>query len=139
MARAGRFDSALTLLARARAAEPGNADIQLAQARVLGWAGRQREAIALYDSILTVSPANPDAMVGLGYVYHWQRREGAAKKLADQALGLDSANTDARDLRRAIRTTTRGTVDVSANWSNDSDHNTNFWQTAALSAPLAGA
>ncbi len=138
VARAGRFDSALALLARARSADPGDAEVRLAQARVLGWAGRQREAIALFDSILAVSPANSDAMVGLGYVYHWQRREGAAKKLADQALELDSANTDAQELRRAIRTRTRGTVDVSANWSNDSDHNTNFWQTLALSTPLTG-
>ena len=31
----------------------------------------------------------------------------------------------------------RPSTEVSANWSNDSDRNTNFWQTLGASAPLA--
>jgi hypothetical protein len=138
VARAGRYDSALALLSRARATDPDNADLQIAEARVLGWAGRNRESIARYDSLLKRDPKNGDAMVGLGYVYHWQGRERAARREADEALRLDSTNGDALELRRVIRRATRGSVEVSANWNNDSDRNTNFWQTLSLASPLAG-
>lgn len=136
IARNGDPDSALTLLAGARAADPENLDLQLAHARVLGWAGRRSEAESVFDSILVRSPANADAMVGLGYVYHWQGREGPAMRQAKTALALDSTNADAWALRRAVHTAARASMESSANWSNDSDHNTNFWQTHSVSAPL---
>ena len=138
VARAGHYDSALTLLSRARATDPGNADLQLAEARVLGWAGRRRETIARYDSLLRRDPRSVDAMVGLGYVYHWEGREGAANRLADEALRLSSGNTDAMELRRVIRRATRGSAEVSADWNNDSDRNTNFRQTVSLTSPMTG-
>jgi tetratricopeptide (TPR) repeat protein len=136
LARAGRPDSALVILAQARAADPRNLELQLAQARVLSWTGRSREAIARYDSLLAENPSDPDALVGLGYVYHWQGKERAAARQADAALAADSTNADARDLRRAIRLAGRGSIEVSGNWSNDSDRNTNFWQTLSLSLPV---
>ncbi len=139
VARAGRFDSALALLSRARATDPENSDLQLAEARVLGWAGRPGEAIAKYDSLLKRYPKNADAMVGLGYVYHWQGREGEARRQADLALGLDSTNSDALELRRAIRRVTQGSLEVSANWNNDSDRNTNFLETLSFTSPIAGS
>jgi hypothetical protein len=138
LAREGRLDSALVLLSRARAADPDDADLQLAHARVLGWAGRRRQSIAVYDSLLARDPRNVDAMVGLGYVYHWERRERAAKRQADAAIARDSTNADALALRRAIHTAARPSLESSANWSNDSDHNTNFWQTHSLSVPITG-
>jgi len=139
VARSGRFDSALTLLSRARATDPENSDLQLAEARVLGWAGRSGEAIAKYDSLLKRNPKNADAMVGLGYVYHWQGRDGEARRQADLALGLDSTSSDALELRRAIRRVTQGSVEASANWNNDSDRNTNFLETLAFTSPIAGS
>ncbi len=139
VARSGRTDSALVLLSRARSADPGNTDLRLAQARVMGWAGRKADAAALYDTLLATNPGNADAIVGLGYVYHWQGRQRAARHQADLALGLDSTNADALGLRRAIRAATRGTLESSANWSNDSDHNTNFWQSHSLAVPLTDA
>ena len=138
VARAGRFDSALVLLSRARAADPNDGDLQLAEARVLGWAGRSREAVARYDSLLRRDPRNADAIVGLGYVYHWQGREAAARRQANAALELDAANHDALELRRAIRTAIRGSLEASANWNNDSDRNTNFWQSLSLASALVG-
>ncbi len=137
VARAGHVDSALALLARARASDPANPELQLAEARVLGWAGRSGEAIARFDSLLVRNPSNADAMVALGYVYHWQGRERAARRQAGAALALDSTNADALELRRAIRLATRIVVEMSADWSNDSDRNTGFRQTLGLSAPLA--
>ncbi|MGH7499662.1 MAG: tetratricopeptide repeat protein [Gemmatimonadales bacterium] len=137
LARAGNLDSALVLLSQARSTDPNDPDLQLAHAKVLGWAGQKRDAVALYDTMLTRNPGNADARVGLGYVYHWQGRERAASGQADSALALDSTNADALALRRAIRAATRGTMESSANWSNDSDHNTNFWQTHSVSIGLS--
>jgi hypothetical protein len=105
---------------------------------VLGWAGRRREAIAKFDSVLRREPRNADAMVGLGFVYHWGGNERAAKRQAVAALGLDSTNADAVELRRAVHRATRGSVDASAGWNNDSDRNRNFSQTVAITSPLAG-
>ncbi|HEY8258189.1 MAG TPA: tetratricopeptide repeat protein [Gemmatimonadales bacterium] len=137
VARSGHMDSALALLATARIADPDDADLRLAEARILSWAGRRRDAIARYDSLIRKNPENADALIGLGYVYHWQGREEAADRQVAAALALDSTNTDALELRHAIRRTARGVVEASANWSNDSDRNTSFWQTLSLSAPLA--
>ncbi|MEO7987469.1 MAG: tetratricopeptide repeat protein, partial [Gemmatimonadales bacterium] len=136
VARSGKADSALSLLVKARAADPENLDLQLAHARVLGWAGRRGEAESVYDSVLARSPANVDAVVGLGYVYHWQGREGAAMRQAETALALDSANADAQALRRVAHSAGRVSMQSSADWSNDSDHNTGFWQTHSVSVPL---
>jgi tetratricopeptide (TPR) repeat protein len=136
VARSGRFDSALTLLTAARHAHPDNPDLQMAQARVLGWAGRRREAIAAFDSLLHRNPSNVDALVGLGYAYYWDGREDAARRQVRAALRIDSTNADALALQRAVRRLSRGAVEASANWSNDSDRNTNFWQTLTLSAPI---
>ena len=136
LARAGRLDSALVLLSRARATDPDDTELQLAHARVLGWAGRRRQSIALYDTLLARHPQHVEAMIGLGYVYHWEGRETAAKHQADAAIERDSTNADALALRRAIRVATRPSLESSANWSNDSDHNTNFWQTHSLTLPL---
>ncbi len=137
VARAGRFDSALALLATARQADPDNAELEMAQARVLSWAGRRREAIARFDSLLRRNPSNVDAMVGLGYAYHWDGRDEAARRQLRAALALDSTNADALALEHAVRRASRGSVEASANWSNDSDRNTNFWQSLSLVAPVA--
>jgi hypothetical protein len=125
------------MLTAARHADPDNADLRLAQARVLSWAGRRREAIAAFDSLLQRNPSNLDALVGLGYTYHWDGREAAARRQVRAALRIDSTNTDALALQRAVRRASRGSVEASASWSNDSDRNTNFWQILSLSASIA--
>jgi Flp pilus assembly protein TadD len=202
----GKLDSALIFLARARASEPADQDIRLAQAQVMAWNKQYGDALLRYDSLLTVRPGlreallgrartlswtgrldeaqsiyrgmvakdstdrdavlgaaqvnawkgdlaaaelgyravlmrNPrdaEARAGLGYVYLWQGRAGAAGRQAGYALAIDSTHKTARELRRLVRATARPSVETSANWSNDSDHNTSFWQTAAASAPLGG-
>lgn len=169
---AGKLDSALVLIARARAANPRDVDMALAQARVLSWNKQYRPALALYDSVLAYSPGlrdatfgraqttawsgdleaaeqayrailaqNPrdaDAMAGLGYVYHWQGRESAAHRQARAALAIDSTHQAAQALRRTIREATQPALEGTAAWSNDSDHNTSFWQTLSASAALGG-
>ena len=139
LAREGRLDSALVVLGLARSNDPDNSELQLANARVLGWAGRNRDAAALYDTVLARNPENADARIGLGYIYHWQGREKAARAQADSVLTIDPTNADALALRRAILVASRGMMESSANWSNDSDHNTNFWQTHSVSLGLTDA
>jgi len=137
LARAGRYDSALVHIARARVTDPSDPEARVIEARVLAWSGRLEAARVRYDSVLAVDPRNVEALIGLGYVYHWQRRAGPAMRMARAALALDSRNQDARDLRDAVRTGTRSALELSANWSNDSDHNTSWWQTAEVSGPVA--
>lgn len=137
LAWAGRYDSALAHLGRARDTDPIDPEARVIEARVLAWSGRMEAARARYDSVLAADPRNVEALIGLGYVHHWQRRDGPAMRMARAALALDSRNQDARDLRDAVRAGTRSALELSAHWSNDSDHNTSWWQTAEASWPVA--
>ena len=117
--------------------DPGNQDALVGKAQVRAWRGDLRAATREYRAVLERNPRHPDALIGLGYIYHWQSREGPADRQARAALAIDSTNHDALELRRVVRAATRSAVETSANWSNDSDDNTNWWQSVAASAPLA--
>jgi len=54
-------------------------------------------------------------------------------------LAIDSTHKGGRELRRVAREATRPSAEISANWSDDSDENTSFWQTLGSSASLSGA
>jgi tetratricopeptide (TPR) repeat protein len=125
-----RYDSLL-------AEDPENQDALIGKAQVRAWRGDLRGAAREYRSVLARNPRHPDALIGLGYIYHWQNREGPAARQARAALAIDSTNHDALELRRIVHGVTRSAVETSANWSNDSDDNTNWWQSVAASAPLA--
>jgi tetratricopeptide (TPR) repeat protein len=124
-----RYDSLL-------AEQPGLVEAELGRARARAWSGDLGGAERGYRAVLAAEPRNADALAGLGYVYHWQGREGPAARKAREALAADSSHQAGRELRDAVRAATRASTELSANWSNDSDHNTNFWQTAGASAPL---
>jgi hypothetical protein len=47
---------------------------------------------------------------------------------------VDSTNQTGRKLARIAREATRPPMEATAAWSNDSDHNTSFWQTLGASA-----
>ena len=86
VARAGRFDSALALLARARAADPDNAELQLAQARVLELG---RPAPGGHCPVRQPPPAESlerGRDSGPGVRYHWEGREEAASRQVRAAL-----------------------------------------------------
>jgi hypothetical protein len=135
----GKLDSALTLIARARAVHPDDIDMRLAEARVRSWKGDLSTAERLYRAILAQHPENADALAGLGYVYYWEGREAAARKYAEAALAVDSTHTAGRDLLRTIGEANRPATEGTVNWSNDSDHNTSFGQALSASAsPGAG-
>jgi tetratricopeptide (TPR) repeat protein len=117
--------------------DSANPDALVGKAQVRAWRGDLRGATREYRAVLARNPRHPDALIGLGYIYHWQNREGPAARQARAALAIDSTNHDALELRRAVHGVIRSTVETSANWSNDSDANTNWWQSVTASAPLA--
>jgi tetratricopeptide (TPR) repeat protein len=112
-------------------------DAWLGSAQVSAWRGELSTAEREYHAVLTRHPTDADARVGLGYVYFWEGRERAAGRQVGYALAIDSTHKAARELQRLVRENSRPSLEGSANWSNDSDRNTGFWQTAASSASLA--
>jgi tetratricopeptide (TPR) repeat protein len=110
----------------------------LGVAQVSAWKGELGVAEGEYRRLLSRNPRDVDARVGLGYVYLWQGRESAAGRQATYALAIDSTQKAARELRRVAREASRPSAESSANWSNDSDHNTSFWQSLATTVPLGG-
>jgi tetratricopeptide (TPR) repeat protein len=136
LAWAGRLDEARAGYQSLIAKDPTDRDALLGSAQVRGWKGDLAGAEQQYRAILTRNSRDVDARVGLGYVYLWQGREAAAGRQAKYALAMDSTHKDARALRRAVGASRRASLETSANWSNDSDDNTSYWQTLTASAPL---
>jgi tetratricopeptide (TPR) repeat protein len=137
MAWRGRHADALVRYDSVLAEHPGLIEAELGRARTSAWRGDLSGAERGYRAVLAADPRNPDALAGLGYIYHWQGREGPAGRMANTALAVDSTHQAGRELRDVVRSVVRPSTEVSANWSNDSDRNTTFWQTLGASAPLA--
>lgn len=136
---AGRLSEAVAAYRAMLARNPSDREARLGQARVEAWQGDLSAAEQLYRAIITEHPRDADALAGLGYVYYWQGREAAARRQAVAALAVDSTHKAGQALRRTIREASRPAVETTANWANDSDHNTSFWQTLTASAwPAAG-
>jgi tetratricopeptide (TPR) repeat protein len=138
LAWSGRLDAARAVYREMMARDPTDREARLGNAQVSAWRGELAIAEQEYRALLRRDPRDVEARVGLGYVYFWQGRRGAAERQARYALGIDSTDKAARELGRQARESGRSTVETSANWSNDSDDNTSFWQTAAASASLGG-
>ena len=137
MAWAHRYRDAIARYDSVLAAQPGLSEAELGRARARAWRGDLGGAERGYRAVLAAEPRNADALAGLGYVYHWQGRDGPAGRKAREALAADPAHEAGRALRDVVRAATRPATEVGAIWSNDSDDNTNFWQTLEASAPLA--
>ncbi|MEP6551456.1 MAG: tetratricopeptide repeat protein, partial [Gemmatimonadales bacterium] len=133
---AGRLNEAKGVYRAMIARNSSDRDARLGQAQVSAWQGDLSTAEHLYRAILTQNPRDADALAGLGYVYYWQGRETAARKQVRAALTVDSTNKAGRALHRTIQEATRPATEGTANWSNDSDHNTSFWQTLSGSGTL---
>lgn len=84
----GRTRQALERFARLRRLEPRDADIMVAQARVLSWGGRYRESEALFDSVLARSPGRADALAGRARAVAWSGDLDRAERLWLAALEL---------------------------------------------------
>ena len=138
LAWANRLDEARVAYQSLIANDSTDRDALLGGAQVSGWKGDLSDAEQQYRAILTRNSRDLDARVGLGYVYLWQGRNAAAGRQAKYALAIDSTHKEARELRRLVRRSSRSSVESSASWSNDSDDNTSFWQTAGASSSLGG-
>ena len=137
MAWNGRHADALVRYDSVLAEHPGLTEAQLGRARTSAWRGDLSGAERGYRGVLAADPHNPDALAGLGYVYHWQGRDGPAERMAKAALAADSTHQAGRELRDVVRSAVGPSTEVSANWSNDSDRNTSFWETLGASGRLA--
>ena len=134
---AGRLDDAKAIYRRMIVKDSADRDARLGNAQVSAWQGDLAGAERAYIAILRKNPRDADARAGLGYIYLWQGREAAARRQARAALKVDSTHREGRALDRAVREATRSSVETSANWSNDSDRNTSFWQTLGTAGHLA--
>jgi tetratricopeptide (TPR) repeat protein len=134
----GRLDEARVAYRGLIARDSTDRDALFGSAQVSAWKGDLTAAERGYRAVLKRNSRDVEARVGLGYVYFWQGREAAAGRQAKYALTIDSTHKAGRELRQLVRENTRAFLDASANWSNDSDENTSFWQTLGASAPLGG-
>lgn len=135
---AGRLVEAESGYAQLLARDPANRDARFGLAQVRAWSGDLDGAAARYGELLATDPAEVRALVGLGNVRLWQQRFGAARALAERARASDSSNAEVRELQRAVRTAIAPRVEVSHDWSEDSERNTNRWQRATLRTVTRG-
>jgi tetratricopeptide (TPR) repeat protein len=84
----GALARSLERFRRLRAIEPRDADIMVANARVLSWAGRHDAAVVLFDSVLAVSPNRADALAGRARTIAWSGDLARAEQLWRDALAL---------------------------------------------------
>jgi tetratricopeptide (TPR) repeat protein len=92
---AGRLDSALTLIGRARALDPANLELRITEARVLSWNRRYEEAVIQYDSALAQSPDNRDAAFGRAQTLSWSGRLDQAAAGYQALVDRDPTDADA--------------------------------------------
>ncbi len=82
----GKLARSLARFARLRRLEPKDADVMVAQARVLSWTGKNAQAEALFDSVLARSPARADALAGRARAVAWSGDLDRAEHLWRDAL-----------------------------------------------------
>ena len=81
-----QLDRSLERFAKVRRLDPANADLMVAQARVLSWAGRTGDAVALYDTALAQDAGRVDALAGRAQSVAWAGDLDRAEGLWRQAL-----------------------------------------------------
>ena len=91
----GKLDSALTLAARARRYEPGDADVRLLEAQVLSWKGELAQSIVRYDSVIATDSSRLDAQVARAHVLAWASRFRDANDGFRTVLARDPGNPGA--------------------------------------------
>ena len=82
----GKLQRSLDRFVRLRRLEPIDADIMVAHARVLAWAGRNRESEILYDSVLARDPERADALAGRARAVAWAGDLDRAERMWRDAL-----------------------------------------------------
>lgn len=92
----GRLDSALVLIARARAVNPTDAELATTHSQIRSWDKQYNAALALYDSVLTWRPGLRDAELGRARTLAWAGRLGAADSAYGTLIQKNASDRDAR-------------------------------------------
>ncbi len=135
---AGRLAEAGRGYAQVLDRDSTNRDARFGLAQLSAWSGDLDGAVAGYNALLASDPTEVRALVGLGNVRLWQQDLGKARALAERAQASDSANVEVRELRRAVRAATAPRVEVSHDWSEDTERNTNRWQRVTVRTTTRG-
>ncbi len=133
----GHEAAADSLYREALGRDPTNADALNGTAQLAFWGGRTAEAIAGYERSLSYRPDDISARLGLALVYRATGRQLDALAEADSAVALAPANGEAQRTQVDILRSVQAAADVALGWSDDSDHNTMWWQVVSATAPLA--
>ncbi len=129
LAWAGQLEAADSAYRRLIRRNASDRDARLGRAQVSAWQGKLGEALEEYGELLAHNSRDVDALAGSAQVYHWQGKVTEARRQAGAALAVDSTHRAARELRRTLDEAVRPMLESTVAWSNDSDHNTSFWQT----------
>ncbi len=129
LAWAGQLGAADSAYARLIRRNTSDRDARLGHAQVSAWQGKLAEALKEYDELLVHNPRDVDALAGSAQVYYWQGKVREARRQTGAALAVDSTHRAARELRHTLDEALRPVLEGTVAWSNDSDHNTSFWQT----------
>ncbi len=114
-------------------------DATFGLAQVRSWSGDLEGGAKGYEALLASDPTEVRVLVALGNLRLWQGRYGDARRLADRAVARDSTAGEARDLRRAVAQATSARVELSSDYSEDTDANVNRWQALRLNAVIGDA
>ena len=133
---AGSAPAADSLYREVLQRDPTNAEALNGTAQLAFWAGRTTEAIAGYERSISYRPGDITARLGLAQVYRATGRQLDALAEVDSAVARAPANGEALRARETMVRAFQAAVDVSLGWSDDSDHNTMWWQVVTASTAL---
>jgi Flp pilus assembly protein TadD len=133
---AGRLADAGRAYEAVLAQDATDRDARFGLAQIAAWSGDLETAAARYESLLIDDSTEIRTLVGLGNLRLWQQRPGDARRLARRAWTKDSADGEVRALRDAVRGATAPRVEVSSDYSEDSERNVNRWQVARLNSTV---
>jgi len=132
----GREAEADSLYREVLERDPTNADALNGAAQLAYWAGNTDAAIAGYRRSLSYRPGDITARIGLAQVYRATGRQLDALAEADSALALAPGSGEAQRAQLDILRSVQASAEVTLGWSDDSDHNTMWWQIVGASTPL---
>ncbi len=92
----GKLDSALVLIARARAANPTDVEAALTHARVRAWDKQYQAALATYDTVLSRQPGLREAEMGRAQTLSWAGKLDEADSIYQRLIRKNSSDRDAR-------------------------------------------
>jgi len=135
----GRFGAADAVYVGWLERSPDDIEARVGRARIRAWQGDLAGSRALYRETLDRQPGSAAALAGLAQVDRWEGRERIALALVDSALKIAPEDRDARALRRDLRAALRPQILFTFGWSEDSDHNENWWETAVYTQRVGDA